>query len=97
MPLSTCPECGKEISDRAAACPHCGNPFGPALIEATGKNWKTARVISWLVFLGGLFMFLRFLQDGGWNNPLTGLGFTLAFVGLVALLIAKFGAWWNHK
>ena len=24
MALITCPECGKPVSDRAAACPHCG-------------------------------------------------------------------------
>ena len=23
MPLINCPECGKEISDQAPACPHC--------------------------------------------------------------------------
>lgn len=27
MPLIKCPECGAMISDRAAACPHCGNPM----------------------------------------------------------------------
>ncbi|MBO5145320.1 MAG: NINE protein [Lachnospiraceae bacterium] len=26
MALFNCPECGKEISDMAAACPHCGAP-----------------------------------------------------------------------
>lgn len=26
MALITCPECGKEISDKAAACPNCGCP-----------------------------------------------------------------------
>lgn len=26
MALINCPECGKEISDKAAACPHCGCP-----------------------------------------------------------------------
>ena len=26
MALIVCPECGKEFSDRAAACPHCGCP-----------------------------------------------------------------------
>ena len=24
--MITCPECGKQISDKAAACPHCGCP-----------------------------------------------------------------------
>ena len=26
MALVKCPECGKEISDSALACPHCGCP-----------------------------------------------------------------------
>ncbi len=33
MPLITCPDCNREISDRAPACPHCGlpNPASPPL------------------------------------------------------------------
>lgn len=27
MPLVNCPECGREISDAASACPHCGYPL----------------------------------------------------------------------
>lgn len=27
MALINCPECGKEISDKAASCPNCGNPM----------------------------------------------------------------------
>lgn len=27
MALITCPECGKEISDKAEACPYCGKPM----------------------------------------------------------------------
>ncbi|MBO4327126.1 MAG: zinc ribbon domain-containing protein [Clostridia bacterium] len=30
MALIKCPECGKEISDRAKACINCGCPIGPA-------------------------------------------------------------------
>ncbi len=29
MTLITCPECGTEVSDRAAACPRCGFPLKP--------------------------------------------------------------------
>ena len=29
MALITCPECGKEISDRSACCVHCGYPLPP--------------------------------------------------------------------
>lgn len=28
MALTNCPECGKEISDKATVCPNCGTPFG---------------------------------------------------------------------
>lgn len=27
MALIKCPECGKEISDKAVSCPNCGNPI----------------------------------------------------------------------
>lgn len=30
MALVECAECGKEISDKAAACPHCGAPVASA-------------------------------------------------------------------
>lgn len=29
MALIKCPECGKEISDKALTCPNCGNPIAP--------------------------------------------------------------------
>ena len=32
MALIKCPECGKEISDKAASCPHCGNPMAPVSV-----------------------------------------------------------------
>lgn len=27
MALISCPECGKEISDKVKSCPHCGYPI----------------------------------------------------------------------
>ena len=27
MPLITCPDCGREVSDRAPTCPQCGAPI----------------------------------------------------------------------
>ena len=29
MALVKCPECGKEVSDKARVCPNCGNPMAP--------------------------------------------------------------------
>ena len=31
MALITCPECGREVSDKAPACPHCGVPLTTAV------------------------------------------------------------------
>lgn len=40
--LIPCPECEREASDRARACPHCGFPIaeeiGRALAEVTGHD-----------------------------------------------------------
>lgn len=41
MALITCPECGKEISDQAPACIHCGYPLppkGPELLPPDEPN-----------------------------------------------------------
>lgn len=37
MALIQCPECGKEISDKAPACPNCGNPM-PTLAAPTSSQ-----------------------------------------------------------
>jgi hypothetical protein len=33
MELQFCTECGKEVSTRAAACPHCGHPAEDAIVH----------------------------------------------------------------
>lgn len=40
MALIKCPECGKEISDKAAACPNCGHPI--ATENQNGKSQPPA-------------------------------------------------------
>jgi DNA-directed RNA polymerase subunit RPC12/RpoP len=55
MALIKCAECGKEISDQAAACPNCGNPVGmrAVTIQRTHKRWKIGIIIAVvLIFLG---------------------------------------------
>ena len=37
MALIKCPECGKEISDKAAACPNCGCPIKDASLDGIVK------------------------------------------------------------
>jgi hypothetical protein len=37
MALVACEDCGKEVSDRAASCLHCGAPIGAATQDAPQK------------------------------------------------------------
>ena len=60
------------------------------------KTWKVLIVIGWIMFVGGGLYCLSWASVSGFNNPKTGIGFSLAFVGLIILFIGKFGAWWNR-
>lgn len=47
MALIKCPECEKEISDKAPACPHCGCPLTDDVVVnnlsmKSEKIWKIA-------------------------------------------------------
>ena len=44
MALIKCTECGKEISDKATACPHCGCP----MTEISNKRTATNRRFRWI-------------------------------------------------
>lgn len=44
MALITCKNCGKRLSDKATACPHCGMPQMPAP-AAPQKSGKTKKII----------------------------------------------------
>ena len=38
MALIICPECGKEISDQASACPNCGAPVAKKFCQHCGEQ-----------------------------------------------------------
>ena len=51
MALIECPECGKEISDRAEFCPHCGLPSAffiekPKTVVKKNKNLEIKNAID---------------------------------------------------
>jgi zinc ribbon protein len=51
MSLIQCSECGKNLSDRAAACPNCGQPSHAVPIPAVVSVEKNSHPI--LTFIGG--------------------------------------------
>ncbi len=60
MPLTTCPDCGREISTAAPACPHCGRPNAPVVAAPAATPAPAAEQTlwrgspSWLLLLGKL-------------------------------------------
>lgn len=50
MALISCKECGREVSDQAAACPACGAPVAQAA-PAPEQNSGCSSTAKWLVIL----------------------------------------------
>lgn len=65
MALIKCPECGKQVSDRAPTCPGCGSPIdtaircpkcGSANTEVISGASKAVSVALWGVFAANKVM-----------------------------------------
>ena len=46
MALIQCPECGKEVSDKALACPNCGNPIAAPVEKVKAKKRRPRKKLS---------------------------------------------------
>lgn len=44
MALITCPECGKQISDKAASCPGCGYPLADEDLDIVQENTNIVEI-----------------------------------------------------
>ncbi len=49
-----CPNCGKELSDQAKSCPHCGHPLAQARPGAAVSPKSRLAALLFCVFLGGI-------------------------------------------
>ena len=70
MALIKCPECGKEISDKALSCPNCGNPMnqqaqqqeeylscpkcGSRELHAEHKGFSGGKALAGAILTGGI-------------------------------------------
>jgi hypothetical protein len=50
MALVKCPECGKEISQEAFACPACGKPLRNPL-RVVGKGFLKYAIVTWVLLI----------------------------------------------
>src|SRR5580692_11091563 len=97
MTMITCSECGRAISDRAAACIGCGAPLGAhsqinlAPAPSTGQP-PTRRQIRWRLLLAGLMLLIGILiarqaaHLAHFAQLASGVGTGLILLGLVWLL-----------
>jgi hypothetical protein len=87
MALSTCRECGAEVSDQARACPRCGAPQPAAATwSGTGFEWKSSRT-----YLGYPLVHIAFGKDSGgkWRVAKGVIAIGQFALGLVT--VAQFG------
>ena len=102
MALIACAECGNHVSEKAASCPHCGNPIATASVAvATGDptvvtTQETAKKFKGQQLLGGGLCGLAviFLVSG--EGSMIAIGTLLFIAGLALYFIARFQAWWHH-
>lgn len=89
MALINCSECGKEVSDKAAACPTCGAPIvkssmkdtvpkSPTKVKREGAKWESVGTL--LVILGIIAPFTGNFQVGAF----------LFVVGLLVFIVGRF-------
>lgn len=69
MALISCPECRREVSDKAPACPHCGYPINmggrparPPLSESSVLSKAVGAIGGWLIvpWIARLLAFVMF-------------------------------------
>lgn len=79
MSIIICPECGREVSDAALTCPHCGKLFGRKAFSMGFTIWK---MLACFVF-GGLLCVLGLIN--------LFLGITLDNEGIIFICLLGIG------
>jgi hypothetical protein len=87
MALIKCPECRKEVSDKAVNCPFCGYAFRSVTVEQTGKVWKLVKLMSVLMLVVGAMFYKQ-------NQLLSNMLLTF---GVIFFIVSSFGKWWNNR
>jgi DNA-directed RNA polymerase subunit RPC12/RpoP len=81
MALIKCSECGRDVSDRAGVCPHCGAPL---LRQAPVRVVRAARwyeAIGALLVIGGFIAAVAGASVSGW---------LVLIVGFVIFIVGRF-------
>jgi uncharacterized membrane protein YvbJ len=102
MALINCPECGRDVSDRADKCPKCAYPISGdqtpnkvQTIEQTSKKLKKQTLFSILTIILGIIVMIVSIAFK--SDTIKYFGLLLAFVGIIWLIVAEIKVWWHHK
>ena len=78
MALIDCPECGKEISDKAPSCLNCGVVIATDNARITSENFKESKTEKLSAIVYGFWKFILYLLlVGALGAPVAGLAFYL--------------------
>jgi DNA-directed RNA polymerase subunit RPC12/RpoP len=77
--LTQCPDCSREVSKRAAACPHCGAPLTGATspaptISSDAQKRPNEHSVIMSVFRISMLLLAVLCVLGGFSNPLIWIG-----------------------
>lgn len=86
MALIPCPECGRQVSERATACPNCGHPPGPA-IQSSRQPPTNDQVVAELVEPASADQQPTAMLSDAWGWTILSL-FTPTFIVFFAAAVA---------
>ena len=67
MAMKNCHECSKEVSDKAAFCPHCGVPYNLPEARTIGPAKSRSMAIFRALIFGGWGAHKFYLERPGWG------------------------------
>lgn len=106
MALIQCSECGEEISSKATACIHCGNPikplptetFEPVRVATQGTDVVTVQATGQgpkVVQLIGVLIIVLGVMSCMSDGSVVGSGY-FSLLGLLVYAGGRFAGWWRH-
>ena len=98
MALIQCPECKKNISDRAASCPDCGCPLAQPVqtIEQTAKKYKGMQLLGVLLACVGVVVLIFGSAANPDDESAGRTGGLIMCAGFGLYVYSRFAAWWHH-